>query len=318
MDARVPVIVINGFLGSGKTTLLKSLIKETKEKGLKASVLINEFGKNDTDGQIVSPEINSKDIETIVDGCICCTKKSEVVYSLEKLLRKSPDVIFVESTGVANPEEIVDAFSNREIISKLFLSKMVTMIDAQQLLEQNILLDKKLQNTVETQMIAADLLIVNKIDLIDKTSKPEIITDIRENNERGKIIFTTYSTFDYKYIFESVTNKTKSLTSLFDRDSQHGNLSYTSLATITLPAPNNLNEEKFKSFLLSLHPNLLRAKGYVGLQDKNGLFLLQHVKNNTVFQKVEYHKETYLTFIGIDLDAKQIYEGINSLQNQNS
>jgi G3E family GTPase len=163
---KVPVIVLSGFLGSGKTTLLLRLIEESGKRHLQPGILMNELGKHDVDGQILlnfSPELS---LEKLLDGCICCSKKSEVADSLSNLLRKKPDVIFIELTGVANPEEIADCLTEPQLLNKMYLKQIITILDAENILDYNSIFstDTNLRHTLRRQMEVADVLIINKVD----------------------------------------------------------------------------------------------------------------------------------------------------------
>src|SRR5690348_15993733 len=125
---KVPVFVLSGFLGSGKTTLLQQLIKEAGRHGLKPGILMNELGKQDVDGHILADALPGISLEKLLDGCICCSKKSEVADSLITLLQKNPDVLFIELTGVANPEEIADCLTEPQLMHKLYLYQIITIL----------------------------------------------------------------------------------------------------------------------------------------------------------------------------------------------
>ena len=92
---KTPVIILSGFLGSGKTTLLLELIKQAYGRQLKPAILMNELGKADVDGRILAEATKDVPLEKLFDGCICCSKKSEINGSLEALLALAPDVIIV-------------------------------------------------------------------------------------------------------------------------------------------------------------------------------------------------------------------------------
>lgn len=102
---KIPVIILSGFLGSGKTTLLLSLLKESKRRGLNPGVIMNELGAKDVDGYILQ-ESTGTSVEKLLDGCICCSRKEELPRSLTALLVRRPDIIYIELTGVADPDEI--------------------------------------------------------------------------------------------------------------------------------------------------------------------------------------------------------------------
>ena len=97
----IPVVVLSGFLGSGKTTLLIRLLQHAQSNGLRASVLMNEIGAVDVDGTQVSSESGNELMERITEGCLCCSKKSELALCLERLVLMQPDLIVIELTGVA-------------------------------------------------------------------------------------------------------------------------------------------------------------------------------------------------------------------------
>ncbi|WP_062047284.1 GTP-binding protein [Bacillus sp. JCM 19034] len=169
--SRTPVFVLSGFLGSGKTTLLERLLVECTNRNLKSAVLMNEIGKTDTDGNTLLGK--SQIIEKLLDGCICCNKKGEVVESMEKLLQIKPDVIFIELTGVANPDEVADSLTEPELINNVYLEKIITLIDAEHILSYNSIFesDRELVQTTRNQIEVADLLIVNKTDLVPEAKK---------------------------------------------------------------------------------------------------------------------------------------------------
>lgn len=155
---KAPVIVLSGSLGSGKTTLLIRLIEEAKRRGLRPGVLMNELGKYDVDGHIVGDTDSGIPMEKLLDGCICCSKKGELVGCIGSLLWRIPDVIFIELTGVVNPEEIADTLTEPELIDKVTLHRIVTILDAENSLDYNSIFafDKALVHTLRRQMEVAD------------------------------------------------------------------------------------------------------------------------------------------------------------------
>lgn len=108
MMNKVPVILISGFLGSGKTTLLLRLLAHTRQIPLRAVVLMNEMGEYNVDSAIISEEMPDVTVEGLLEGCICCSKRNELAGALHTLLSQEPDLIFMETTGVANPEQVLE------------------------------------------------------------------------------------------------------------------------------------------------------------------------------------------------------------------
>ena len=163
---KIPVIILSGFLGSGKTTLLLSMLKESKGRGVQSGVLMNELGKRDVDGYIVQEHMGTS-VEKLLDGCVCCSRKEELLDSLLVLINRRPDVIYIELTGVADPEEIEKTLLEASLREKLVLHYTVTMLDAENTLEYNSRLsaDKQLIRTMRKQVTTADLIVINKSDL---------------------------------------------------------------------------------------------------------------------------------------------------------
>lgn len=180
----IPVIVLSGFLGSGKTTLLLRLLKYASGSGLRTSVLMNEVGKVDVDGVLVSSSTANQIIESITEGCLCCTKKSELAACLERLALQRPDVIVMELTGVANPEEIAEAMTEPTIIGKVALHRIITVLDAEHALDYNSIFssDRELVRTLRRQIEVADAVIANKADLISDRTKAKVEQLVRERN----------------------------------------------------------------------------------------------------------------------------------------
>jgi G3E family GTPase len=197
---------LSGFLGSGKTSLLLKLLQETKKRRLKPGILMNELGSTDTDGHIVTDHGARQNIEKLLDGCICCSKKSEVTQSLRKLLQEQPDVLFIELTGVANPEEVVDSLTEPELKERFTLQKIITVLDAEHVLEYNSIFesDRQLVLTLRKQIEVADLLIANKTDLINEKRRNKIEKAVRKQNPVAPLSFTTYSKIDSGPLFSQI------------------------------------------------------------------------------------------------------------------
>lgn len=104
---KINISILGGFLGSGKTTLLQNILKEEKKRNRKVAVLLNEIGEHSVDTDIIGTKIPLKEL---LNGCICCTLKNELEIQLLSLYQQhQPDVIYIETTGVAHPLEVLDA-----------------------------------------------------------------------------------------------------------------------------------------------------------------------------------------------------------------
>ena len=307
--------MLSGFLGSGKTTLLLRLLEECSRRQLKPAVLMNELGSTDTDGAIISNDRKEQVVEKLLDGCICCNKKGEVVASIEKLLLQKPDVIFIELTGVANPEEVADSLTEPQFIDRLSLQQVITLLDAENVLDYNSLFeaDRNLVETVKRQTEVADLLIINKIDLVDSARKTKINKTLRKQNNKAEICFTNYSEIDLDPVLNPIQQKRprQEIRVTFNKKSQEGKQekhehkkSYSRIQTISLPIPQPIRDKEIEKFLKRYKSSILRAKGYIPLIGKSQTFLMQHVVKRTSWEPTTYTGEHYLVVIGIDLNKE--------------
>ncbi|MBB5172604.1 CobW family GTP-binding protein [Texcoconibacillus texcoconensis] len=316
---KIPVFVLSGFLGSGKTTLLKQLLRRCDEKGVAPAVLMNEIGEADMDGEIILEKNQQQIMEKLLDGCICCSKKSEVSDSIKKLLENKPDVIFIELTGVANPEEVVDSLTEPELIDCLYLEKVITVLDGENILEYNSIFEsvRELVQTTRRQIEVADILILNKVDLISASHKEKVKKVIKKQNAESPVYFTSYSEVDLDILLENVNvidNKIslhKNNYTHSQRENKHHHnhehkhhRSYSRINTIILEFNQHTKQAKVDKFLKKWQPNLLRAKGYIPLKDR--CYLLQHVMKRTYLEPAEYKGRHYLVMIGIDLDTNEV------------
>ncbi|MFC4100857.1 CobW family GTP-binding protein [Paenibacillus xanthanilyticus] len=193
METRpIPVVVVSGFLGSGKTTMLLRVLQHAKAEGMRASVLMNEVGSVDVDGIMVSGQAAASMLERVTEGCLCCSKKSELSQCLERLAEAAPDVIFIELTGVANPEEIVEAMSEPQLAAQVALHRIVTVLDAEHAIDYNSIFstDRELVHTLRRQIEVADLVLANKADLISSKTAAKLDKMVRDRNAACQLVLT--------------------------------------------------------------------------------------------------------------------------------
>jgi G3E family GTPase len=159
----VPFTVIGGFLGAGKTTLLNHLLRDAA--GQRFAVLVNDFGALDIDGRLVAA--HDGDTIALANGCLCCSIGDSLVTTLLALLERPDrfDHIVVEASGVADPGRIADL---AELEPRLSRDGVVVVVDAASVRERAA--DRRLADTVLRQLASADLLVLNKVDLIDEVA----------------------------------------------------------------------------------------------------------------------------------------------------
>lgn len=188
-EKRIPVTVLTGYLGSGKTTLLNRLLDARKGKNV--FVLMNEYGEIDIDGQLL---LRTKEqLVEFNNGCLCCTVRQDLVRMLKDLGEKSEcDGVIIETTGLADPAPIASTFLViPEISEKFTLDSFITVVDA-----YNVGDSLRDSHEAVEQISFADVLVLNKIDTIEKTVKEETEQTLRRLNPLATIYNTTNCVVD--------------------------------------------------------------------------------------------------------------------------
>ena len=181
MQQKIPVTILTGFLGSGKTTLLNRILSE--EHGKRIAVIENEYGKVGIDhGLVINAE---EEIFEMSNGCICCTVRGDLIRVLENLMKRRDkfDYVLVETTGLADPGPVAQTFFMDDAIHDAYsLDGIITLIDAAHIEQQ---LDRNDEST--EQVAFADVLVLNKTDLVDTLNLDSIEARLREMNPMAKI-----------------------------------------------------------------------------------------------------------------------------------
>ena len=206
MAAKIPATVVTGFLGAGKTTLIRHMLDNAN--GKRIALIINEFGDLGVDGDILKgcgdETCSDDDIMELSNGCICCTVADEFIPTMQKLLGRDnpPDHIVIETSGLALPQPLVRAFNWPEISTRVTVDGVVTVVDgravvdgqfaanvaavgAQRAQDDNLDHDTPLSELFEDQIACADMIVVNKADLLSDIETAELVTDLRNDSRDG-------------------------------------------------------------------------------------------------------------------------------------
>ena len=178
----IPVTILTGFLGSGKTTLLNRILRE--EHGKRIAVIENEFGEVGIDQALV---INAdEEIFEMSNGCICCTVRGDLIRVLGNLMKRRDkfDYVLVETTGLADPGPVAQTFfMDDEIRAEFALDGIVTLVDAAHIEQQ---LGRSDEST--EQVAFADVLVLNKTDLVDDDALDRLEARLRDMNRMARVI----------------------------------------------------------------------------------------------------------------------------------
>ncbi|MGH7212615.1 MAG: CobW family GTP-binding protein, partial [Acetobacteraceae bacterium] len=184
MDAQVPVTVLTGYLGAGKTTLLNRIL--TENHGRKYAVVVNEFGELGVDNDLVVDA--DEEVFEMNNGCICCTVRGDLIRILGQLRKRRHrfDAVLIETTGLADPGPVAQTFFiDEELKEHYALDAIVTLVDARHI-EQELK-----DNEVSLEQIAfADVVLLNKIDLMERAALERIEQRVRGISATAVIIHT--------------------------------------------------------------------------------------------------------------------------------
>ncbi len=218
MSTKIPTTVITGFLGSGKTTLVRHILANAGNR--KLALIINEFGDVGVDGDILkacgNENCTEDDIIELANGCICCTVADDFIPTMQKLLARKdrPDHIIIETSGLALPQPLVRAFNWPEIKAQVTVDGVITVVDAKALAEGRFADDEAalaaqraaddslehenpIEELFEDQLNAADLVIVNKQDLLNETDKKLVCDQLKAQIRKStKLVQSTQSKVD--------------------------------------------------------------------------------------------------------------------------
>ena len=212
MAAKIPATVVTGFLGAGKTTLIRHMLQNAD--GKRIALIINEFGDLGVDGDILKgcgDEVCSEDdIVELSNGCICCTVADDFIPTMEALLAREnkPDHIVIETSGLALPQPLVRAFNWPGISTKVTVDGVVTVVDgravhdgqfahnvaavdAQRAQDDNLDHETPLSELFEDQIACADMIVVNKTDLMQGTEADDLTTRLKSEARAGVQVIKT-------------------------------------------------------------------------------------------------------------------------------
>lgn len=196
VPTKAPVTVLTGYLGAGKTTLLNRIL--TESHGRKYAVIVNEFGEIGIDNDLIVE--TDEEIYEMNNGCICCTVRGDLIRVVQKLMRRPDrfDAIIVETTGLADPAPVAQTFfMDDDVKAKVRLDSVVALADA-----KHLLLRLKDSPEAEDQIAFADVILLNKTDLVTAEELAKVEAVIRQINGSAKIFKTEKANIDLKEILE--------------------------------------------------------------------------------------------------------------------
>lgn len=317
MSEKIPVTVLTGYLGAGKTTLLNRIL--TEDHGKKFAVIVNEFGEAGIDGDLVVGA--DEEIFEMNNGCICCTVRGDLIRILDGLMKRKGkfDAIIVETTGLADPAPVAQTFFvDQDVGDATKLDAVITVTDAKWLKDR-----LKDAPEAKNQIAFADVIVLNKVDLVSADELAGVEAAIRVINPYAKLHKTTRCDVP---IAELLDRNAFDLDRILDiepdfLESGHHHHHSDEVRSMSFTIPGDVDPEKFMPWINDVSqaqgPNILRSKGILAFKDEPRRFVFQgvHMILDGDLQrdwKTDEARSSRLVFIGRDLNENELRKGFEA------
>jgi G3E family GTPase len=314
MSQKIPVTVISGFLGAGKTTLVNHIL--THHTGAAIGVIVNEFGEVGIDGDLIIADEDA--LIEIRNGCVCCTVRTDLVAGANVLLARSDlklGRLIIETSGLADPAPVLQTFlADADLLTRVELESVVTLVDAGNY-------QRQIHDDIARDQIAfADLIVLNKVDLLDTDALARLERDLYAINPVAGIIRTTNSEVAVETLLGvprfSLPNVLALEPSILEGEHEHEHDD--SITSCAVETSQPLDPDRFHRWVNQLVQRqgqyLMRMKGVLNFQGEarqfyfHSVHMLLEAKPGKRWQSAETRQSRFV-FIGRHLDRAMLHRG---------
>ncbi|MEO1669429.1 MAG: cobalamin biosynthesis protein CobW [Cyanobacteria bacterium J06631_2] len=338
---KIPVTVISGFLGAGKTTLVRHLLQNNQ--GRRIAVLVNEFGEVGIDGELLrscqvcdEEENPASNIVELTNGCLCCTVQEEFYPTMQELLKRRDkiDCLLIETSGLALPKPLIQAFQWPAIRNSATVDGVVTVVDchalgignlvgdiaaleSQREADPNLDHETPIEELFEDQLACADLVLLTKTDLVDQATLAKVKSWLKQELQPGvKIVSVKDGEINPHLLLgfnAAVEDDLDNRHSHHDHEEEHEHDE--DINSVELILDQSFEPQALVQQLKQLvtEQEIYRVKGFVSVPSKPMRLVLQGVGNrfDTFYDRLwaaDESRKTSLVLIGHDLNRQQILE----------
>lgn len=295
------IVILGGFLGGGKTTTLNNLIKQAIKHELKPAIIMNDFGKASVDRFLVDQKVP---MDEIIEGCICCAMKGDVSRQLHQIyLDYQPDVVFVECSGIAEPQSVIDACLTPALTPISTIQAVIGVIDAS-LYAKLETYPGDMQKLYYEQLAHCSHLFINKIDCCETEAVAKIYSDLNILNPEAEITIGSYGHIESDLFKQKEMKKREAIednvsscnTSQYRHHDGIGHRYFEFDSAIAL--------EQLVGWLEKLPQSIYRVKGFMRFKEHPETQLVQYSAGQVEISpiSIESKVQNYLVVIGNHLE----------------
>jgi cobalamin biosynthesis protein CobW len=299
-NAKIPATVLTGFLGAGKTTLVRHLLEHADRR---IALIINEFGDVGIDREVITgcgiPSCREEDVIELANGCICCTVADEFLPTIRRLLEREqvPEHILIETSGLALPKPLVKAFGWPEVRNRVTVDGVIAVIDAEATAaglfatdpeavarareaDPNIDHESPLEELFEEQIQCADMVVLNKLDLVDEAGRARAEAEIKKQLRKAvRIVPARHGALDPAVLLglgSAAEDDLDSRPSHVDGEEEHDHDDFETFVVELAPSedPGEV-EARVQAALRDFQ--ILRLKGFLVIENKPMRYVIQAV-----------------------------------------